>query len=286
MPPQRTHRKVVVIPAVIHLQLPAEILKGIEGVSSIETFIIFPVASFYFSIMPGGERTDQFVADSKLFQADLENSGLIRSSIRRKALGKFLSVVRLNTFDRAGKSLYQMLKKEHGGIRAMLFKSLYKAPARELINGGVLIEMLSLSFIYETGRRDKFHVDLNPLTRMVHLFVRFRNIFGIRRLNSHYALLAQEAIETGNRSGIASLSELNPEDDEPGIGITLTHISNKGDLLRSMLIGMVKRSSGTITKRIPGAIVAAHPAINVLSVCFVSDSSFGDTMFLSEADQG
>lgn len=44
-PAQWTHREVVVIPAVVYPQLTAEILKGIEGMGGIETFIVLPVAA-------------------------------------------------------------------------------------------------------------------------------------------------------------------------------------------------------------------------------------------------
>ena len=66
-PPQRPHRKQVIVPAIVDLELPGKVLKGIKRMGSVETFIIFAMAALYFSVMPGCERTDQFMPDPMLF---------------------------------------------------------------------------------------------------------------------------------------------------------------------------------------------------------------------------
>ena len=66
-PAQRSHRKQVIVPAVIDLELPGKVLKGIKSMRSIKPFIIFAMAALHFSIMPGRKWADQFMADAMLF---------------------------------------------------------------------------------------------------------------------------------------------------------------------------------------------------------------------------
>lgn len=40
LPAQRSHRKAVVVPAIIKLELPAEVFERIKSMSGIKTFII------------------------------------------------------------------------------------------------------------------------------------------------------------------------------------------------------------------------------------------------------
>lgn len=53
------------------------------------------------------------------------------------------------------------------------------------------------------------------------------------------------------------------------------------DFLRCMLVGVMMRSSGTVAKRFDRAVITALPAVNILSVSFVFDSSFCDTKFFT-----
>ena len=102
----------------------------------------------------------------------------------------------------------------------MLFKGLYKAPAGILINDRILEELFTNDLtVFQTGKRNKFYIHLDPLTGMIHLFVRLWDILGIGRVNCHNALLFQEAEEAGNGTGIAALSELDPKDHQAGVRI-------------------------------------------------------------------
>ena len=95
----------VVVPAIIKLKLSAEVLEGIKAVSGIKTFIILAVASFYLAIMPWRKRTDQLMSDCMLHKTYLENDRFIRTTIRNEPFGKFLSIIRLNAFNRTWKCL-------------------------------------------------------------------------------------------------------------------------------------------------------------------------------------
>lgn len=77
----------------------------------------------------------------------------------------------------------------------MFFKSLYKTPSGILIKSGILEEMLSGNLaIDEVGRGDELHIYLNTLSQMIHLFIVFRDIHRIRRMDSHAALLFEETV--------------------------------------------------------------------------------------------
>ena len=45
-------------------ELPTKVDERVEGVFVVETFLIFPVAAFNFTVVAGRVRTDQLVTDS------------------------------------------------------------------------------------------------------------------------------------------------------------------------------------------------------------------------------
>lgn len=81
---------------------------------------------------------------------------------------------------------------------------------------------------------------------------------------------------------MASLRELDPEDDKASIGIAPVQVGDKSDF-RSMLIWMVMRLSGTFPKGFNGAVIASFPAVDVLPVALVLHGGFGNPIFLCEA---
>ena len=161
----------------------------------------------------------------------------------------------------------------------MLLKGFYEAPAGVFINSSILIKLLSLCFVYKTNRRYKFHINLDTLSRILHLFIRFRNVLWIGRFYSHHPLFAKETVQTWNRARIPPLHKFYPKDNQTGIRISSAHVMDKFDFSRSMLIRMMVRSAGTITQGFDRTVIATFPAINVLSVSFIFDSSFCDTKF-------
>ena len=52
------------------------------------------------------------------------------------------------------------------------------------INGGKLIKLLAFGLAHDTSIWNKFDVDLHPLAGMLHLFIRFWNIFGVGGLTA------------------------------------------------------------------------------------------------------
>lgn len=177
-----------------------------------------------------------------------------------------------------------MFKKYRRGIGTVLLKGLHKAPAGVFVNSSVLKEALSLCLIHQTDRGNELYINLNSLPGKKHLFIGLRNVLGISRLNRHHFLFAKKAVKPGNRAGISALHKFYPEDNQSSIRVSASHMRDERDLLRGMLIGMVKRSSGTIPKGVPGAVIASFPAVDILSVSFIFDSGFGDAKFFSETN--
>ena len=56
------------------------------------------------------------------------------------------------------------------------------------------------------------------------------------------------------------------------------HIVNELDFFRSVLVRMMMRASGKFAQRIDRAIITTFPAADILSVGFVFDGSFYDTI--------
>ena len=144
----------------------------------IEPFIVLPVAAFYLPVVPGCIGTNDFVTNPVHFQVFLEESGLF--PVRGKAVGKFCPIVCLDTFNRAGEGFYQMFHKLSGRIGAVFLKRFHKTPSGILIDRCVLKELFSDDLaVFQTGGGDKFHIHLEALTGIVHLFIGLRDIFGI-----------------------------------------------------------------------------------------------------------
>lgn len=283
-PAKRSHWEAVVIPAVINLKLLRKVLKRIEGMSGIEALVILPVAPLYLAVMSWRIRPDQFVADAVAFQMHLKKSRSVAAC--GKAVGELRTIVRLDTFDRAGEGFHKVLKKHGGGIGALFFKSLHKAPSGILINGGILEKMFSDDpAVDKAGGGNNLHIDLEALSGVVHLLIRFWNILRVGRMDSHDALLFEETVKARNGAGVTALHELDPEDDESGMGVAPAHIRDEPDFLGGMLAGMVVRPTGAVTEGLNGTVKAAFPAVDILPVSLISDGGVGDTIFISIFDK-
>ena len=112
------------------------------------------------------------------------------------------------------------------------------------------------------------------LSRILHLFVRLGNVFGVWKFHRHLSRLSQKAIQSGDGSNISPLSQFDPEDHKAGIGIAPAHIFNESDLTRGMLVGMTVWMLGTICKGLKRAVIAILLAVDVLTVGLILYSSF------------
>ena len=121
---------------------------------------------------------------------------------------------------------------------------------------------------------------------MVHLLVRFGDVLWIGWFNGGKALLFEEAVKAGDGAIVTTLHELDPEDDQTGVGITPAHIGDKFDLLRGMLVRVVVWASGAVPEGFHGAVETVFPAVDVLPVGLIFDGSVGNAILFSIPDKG
>lgn len=126
----------------------------------------------------------------------------------------------------------------------MFLKGLHEPPSGILVNSGILEKVLTDNLaVDEAGRGDEFHINLDTLSRVIHLLIGLRDIFGVRRMESHDALPFEEPVKAGNGAGVAAPGEFDPENDKSGMRVTPAHIRDEFDLMRGMLVRVVMRSA-------------------------------------------
>lgn len=246
----------------------------------IEPLIVLPVAALHFAVMPWRIGADYLVPNAMLLQTHLKKGGLI--PVGGKTVCEFSAVIRLDALNGAGEGFHKMFHKQGGGISAVFLKGFHKAPPGKLIYGGILEELLpDHPAVDKAGRGDEFHIHLDTLSGMVHLFIGFGDILGVRGMDSHDALLFEETVQPGDGTGIAALHELDPENNEAGMGVAPTQIVNELNLLRGMLVRVVVWPPGEVTQGLNGAVITAFPAVDILPVRLVLDSGFSNPIFVS-----
>ena len=83
-----------------------------------------------------------------------------------------------------------------------------------------------------------FHVNLDSLPRMLHLFIRFRNILRVWQFDGIPADPVQKLIHAGDRSGVTILPQLDPEPHQTSVRVSAAHIPDQSNFCLRMLIGM------------------------------------------------
>ena len=106
-PVKGSHREIVVLSLPL-CKLSLEILKRIEGMRRIKLLVVLAVAALYFSIVSGGKWLNKFVLDSQVIKGFLKQS-LLPGAVRIKTIGKFKSVVSLDTLNGIRKCLDYVL---------------------------------------------------------------------------------------------------------------------------------------------------------------------------------
>ena len=266
-------------------QLGLEILKAVKPVGGIELFVILAVAALDFAIVPGCIWADEFVTDAKTLKFPFKERRLV-ASFWKQAVGKFGAVVGLDTFNGKGESFDHVTQENGGRIGAVLLKRLDVTKSTVLIQKGILIPLGGLLLANNTGSRHEFHVDLHPLSGILHLFIGFRYIFGVWQLDGHSSSFAQEPVQPGDGSGVAPLPQFHPEHHDPGVWISASHVQDQLDLFRCMLVGMAVRAMGTVCQGLEGAVVPFAPAVDILPVQVVADRGFCDTMLVGILNYG
>ena len=91
----------------------------------------------------------------------------------------------------------------------MFFITVNETHARELVNGGVLIELLLL--IGKATHRNIFDIYLNTLTRIGHLFIRFGLIGWLCRSLRKQSQPFEDSIKALNAAGITTFAKSVPK---------------------------------------------------------------------------
>ena len=278
-PVEGTHGEVVVF-VLPYRKLFLEVLEGIELVRGVKVFVVLPVAAFDLSVMPWRKDLDELVLYPQLVQCFLKECRThgFRTVHSVRELG---AVVRLDTFDGIGELLHAMPDKLGGRIGTVFFEAFQIPKTAVLIDESELKEAaVERRVTNETGCRDEFHVNLYPLAWVLHLFVGLGSVFRVWQLHRQLSALLKEAIQAGNGSPIAALTELHPEHDQTSIWVSAPHFVDELDLIGSVLIGVAVRTVRAILQRLQRSVIAFHPAVDVLPVCPVPDRRCCDAIFL------
>ena len=83
-----------------------------------------------------------------------------------------------------------------------------------------------------------FHINLDSLPQILHLFIRFRNIFWLWQFDGLPVDPAQDLIQAGDRSGATPLPQLDSEQHQTSVRGSAAHIPDQSDLCLFMLIWM------------------------------------------------
>ncbi len=154
---------------VVDYELLFEIRKGVELVRNVEFLIILAVTVLHLAIVLRGKRLDQFVPDTKLHKYFLKQRQRLFAAVAQ-AIGKFKTIVRLNTFNGIGEFLHHMKKELRGRIGAVLLKGFEIAKSAVFTDvrciGSISVQPLRLP-----GSRHIFHIDLHPLSRILYLLI-------------------------------------------------------------------------------------------------------------------
>lgn len=90
-----------------------------------------------------------------------------------KTVGELRSVIRLDTFNCAGKCFYEVFYKLSGKIVAVFLKRFNKTPSEILVDGGKLEELFSNNInVFQAGRGNKFIIYMDTMSGIIHLFIR------------------------------------------------------------------------------------------------------------------
>ena len=278
LPVERTHGEIVIL-SLSGGKLLLEVLEAVELAAGIKLFIIFSVAAFDLSVVPWSKGPDPLVPDTELLQRLLKQGGLWIFCAGHR-IGKFRTIVRLDALYGIRKFLYHILQKLHRRICAVLFVSLEDPEAAVLVNEGILIIFLLCRFTYEAALWNKFHINLAFLTRMCHLFVRFRDVFRIWKLDRLTVNPTQDLIQSGDGTGVATLTELDPEHHQTGVRVPAAHILNELHLGICVLVGMAVGPVRAVRQGADAAVILFAPAVDVLPGGFVVLRCLCDAFFV------
>ena len=276
-PAEWSHRKIVIL-TLSNSELLFEVCKAIEFTTCVELLVVFPVAALHLSVMSGRVRLNELVPNTELIQSLFKQGSLWVFAISQ-TIGEFKSIVCLNTLNHIRKLLYNILEELRRRIGAMLLVCLQDPIATVFINKCVLEITFTFRFTDQAGFWNIFHINLDSLPRILHLFVRFGFLFRIRQFDGVTVYPAQSSIQPGDRSSVTTLAQLDPEHHQTGVRVSAAHIFDELDLSFSVLIGMAVRPMRAIRKGTNCSVVLLPPTVDILPGCLIADCSLCDAIF-------
>lgn len=251
----------------------------------IEILVVLAMRTLYLAVMTWCIWTDLLMLDSMLTELSLKERLIVLRVLGDKALRELRAIICLDFQDLEGEGPDDLLQELHGGIGAVFGKAAEDTEPRAFINGGILVKAQPLipGLIGDAGSGDDLDVNLDLLAGESSLLIRLGDVFGIGWLHSLQVEASHTTVESGNGALIASLAQLDPENDQPAGRIAATHILDEFYLLLRVLIGMMMRSPGVGAQRIESTVITGSEAIDELTILAVVDSGFRNAVFLSIA---
>lgn len=267
-------------------ELFGEVIQGVKTVARVKAFLVLPVAALHFSVVTGCVGADEFVPDAQFDGSGLKQRGQISLAVG-KAVGEFNAIVGLDTLHPdapAGVPLDQPFQKICGGIGGLLRVGSQEAQACKLINGGVL-EQAQLR-VRNAPAGYYFHIHLNTLARISHLFVRLGFIRFFLLGSRKQAQLSHDPEQAFRAAGIATFPQPVPQLHHTQIRVAATHIPDQFQLRLRMLVGMAVGTSGLTGQRCHTSIPAGLPEVDVRPALVVFPAGTADAVFFCVFHQG
>ena len=199
------------------------------------------MTAFYFSVVSRRKGLDFLVPNSELSQRFLKERQRLFPAVAH-LISKFKPIISLNTLNSVGKLFHYMFQKLCGRVCTLLLECFKIAKATVFVDEGILIVFLPGSFSHKAGSGNIFYINLSPLSRIFHLFIRFWNVLGIGQFHRLTINSAQELVQTGDGSGVSPLVQLHPEHHQTCMGIPAAHIPDQLDLRFCVLVWMAVRT--------------------------------------------
>ena len=240
------------------------------------------MTAFNLAIVSWCVGANQFVPNTEPCQFSLKGSKRA-ITIGQQPLCKLRTIVCLHALNGIRKALYHVLEEQLGRICAVLLKGFQIAKTAVLVDESILIPSCSRLLTHNTHFRNIFHINLHSPSRILYLFVRFWNIFGIWQLHSQLIAFAQEPIQSGeiwyNRA-----AEVLPRTRLSRCSYSPQHIQDELRFLWCVLIWMAVRAVRVIRQRLKRSVVTFEPAVDILTVGVVADCRFCYAVFLRVAN--
>ncbi len=147
----------------------------------------------------------------------------------------------------------------------MLLKCLQISETAVFIQECVLVaSTLFGSDTNQTALRNVFDVDLYSLAGIAHLLIGLGDILGIWQFHRHLAALSQKTVQSGDRTCVAPLLQLYPENHQSGVRVPTAHVLNQFYLLWPVLSGVAVGMARAVLQRLQRPIVPFASAVDIL----------------------